>query len=149
MNEPSDYLKYRGLTLKDVEIEHLKTTIICLIEEHKVVEDLHKDVRNKRDKEQCHKEGAADLNNYIDNTLKKQAQEEDDKNRKFEEMLDKDNKDLQMEIQEIMREIERVNKEREEQKRKYEAQIKNKDEIIIGKFLSIVTLWIGFEKSNE
>ena len=38
-NEPSE-IKYRGLTLREVEIEHLKTTIIALHEEYKIVEDL-------------------------------------------------------------------------------------------------------------
>jgi hypothetical protein len=47
--------------LREVEIEHIKTTIIALHEEFKVVEDLHKDARNLRDKESNHKDGAADL----------------------------------------------------------------------------------------
>jgi hypothetical protein len=50
MNEPSES-KYRGLNLREVEVEHIKTTIIALHEEYKVVEDLHKDVKNLRDKE--------------------------------------------------------------------------------------------------
>jgi hypothetical protein len=42
-------------------VEHIKTTIIALHEEFKIVEDLHKDVKNLRDKEVNHKEGGADL----------------------------------------------------------------------------------------
>lgn len=69
----------------------MKTTIISLHEEFKVVEDLHKDVKNLRDKETDHRAGGRDLNEFVEGTLKKQATEEDQKNLKFEEMLNKEN----------------------------------------------------------
>jgi len=42
------------LTVRNVEVDHLKTTIIALHEESKVVEDEHKDAATKREKEQHH-----------------------------------------------------------------------------------------------
>ena len=48
VREPSDR---KGLSIRDVEIEHLKTSVISLHEEFRVVEDLHKDVKNLREKE--------------------------------------------------------------------------------------------------
>jgi hypothetical protein len=49
INEASD--RNSGLTHRAVEIEHLKTTIIAIHEEYKVVEDSWKDVKNLRDRE--------------------------------------------------------------------------------------------------
>ena len=119
-NEKSFY-KWRNLTLRDIEVEHLKTTIISMHEEYKVVEDLHKDVKNLREKEVDHRAGARDLTEFVEGTLKKQAVEEDQKNVKFEEMLNKENADLAAEIQEVMREIEKTNREREEQRKRFEV----------------------------
>ena len=48
----------------------MKTTIISLHEEYKVVEDLHKDVKNLRDKEIDHRAGARDLSTFVEGTLK-------------------------------------------------------------------------------
>ena len=59
------------MNLREVELEHLKTTIIAYHEEYKVVEDLHKDVKNLRDKEANHRDGGVDLQNYIDKNLRK------------------------------------------------------------------------------
>ena len=99
----------------------MKTTIISLHEEYKVVDDLHKDVKNLRDKEIDHRAGARDLNTFVEGTLKQQSVEEDQKNVRFEEMLNRENADLAAEIQEVMREIERTNREREEQRKRYEV----------------------------
>jgi hypothetical protein len=63
------------LNVREVELEHLKTTIIAYHEEYKVVEDLQKDVKNFRDKELNHREGGVDLQNYIDKQLKKKQRE--------------------------------------------------------------------------
>ena len=46
--------------------------------------------------------------------------EEEEKNKKLEEMLAQENSELQDEMQEVMKEIERVNKERDDQRRKYD-----------------------------
>ncbi len=69
-NEQSDKYNIRGLTLREVEVEHIKTTIIALHEEYKVVEDLHRDVKNYRDKEENHKEGVINLKDFTDHKLK-------------------------------------------------------------------------------
>jgi peptidoglycan hydrolase CwlO-like protein len=45
-------------------------------------------------------------------------------------MLAKENADLQDEIQEMLRQIDQVNREKEEQRKRYEGQIKGKDDII-------------------
>ena len=77
--------------MREVEVEHLKTTIIALHEEYKVVEDLHKDVQNLRDKEQNHREGGNDLQQYIDNQMKRKQREVEDENSKFEQILQQEN----------------------------------------------------------
>jgi hypothetical protein len=53
-----------------VEVEHIKTTIISLHEEYKIVEDRHKDTKNYRDKENNHKDGSDNINGYVDKQLK-------------------------------------------------------------------------------
>jgi hypothetical protein len=68
INEASS--RYQGLTHRDVEIEHLKTSIIAVHEEYKAVEDIWKDVKNLRDKEENHRLGGDDLQNYINRPLK-------------------------------------------------------------------------------
>jgi hypothetical protein len=42
------------LSIRQVEIDHLKTSIIALHEEFKVVEDERQDAENKREKEALH-----------------------------------------------------------------------------------------------
>ena len=107
--------RYRkNLTLKDVELEHLKTTIIALNEDYKVVEDLHKDTKNIREKEQHHQSTSYELDIYIKSVARIQQLDCEEKNAKFEDMLDTDNKALENEIQEVMRQIARVNQERED-----------------------------------
>jgi hypothetical protein len=77
--------------LREVEVEHLKTTIISLHEEFKVVEDLHKDVRNLRDKEENHRAGAALLTQYITGELAASEKEQEEENDRFEAALDSEN----------------------------------------------------------
>jgi len=72
----------------------LKTVIIAHHEEFKVVEDLHKDVQNQRDRETGNNQGEYKLKTYKDGTLLKQKAEEEEKNRKFEVMLNQDNEDI-------------------------------------------------------
>ena len=100
-------------------MDHLKTSIIALHEEFKVVEDERVDADNKREKEACHMRAAQEVGQFLDGVLQPQANEEEEKNRKFEEMLAKEGGDLADEVQALMQEIERVNREREEQNRRY------------------------------
>ena len=53
------------------------------------------------------------MGKFIEKTLSIQAREDDEKNTKLEEMLGKENSDLQDEIQEIMRQIDQVNRDKE------------------------------------
>jgi hypothetical protein len=86
--------------VRQVEIDHLKTTIIALHEEFKVVEDERKDADTNREKETLHQaQGTEVIGRFIDGTLTKQAQDEEEKNRKYEEMLVKENTELQDEVQ--------------------------------------------------
>ncbi len=103
-----------GLSVKGVEVEHLRISIIALHEESKVVEDEHKDAATKREKEAHHARAADEVNAFLTGTLQVQAREDEEKNSKLEEMLGKENADLQDEIQEIMRHIEQVNRDKED-----------------------------------
>ena len=95
----------QGLSVRGVEVEHLRISIIALHEESKVVEDEHKDAATKREKEAHHAKAADEINLFLAGTLQVQAREDEEKNNKLEEMLAKENSDLQDEIQEIMRQI--------------------------------------------
>jgi uncharacterized protein (DUF3084 family) len=55
--------------VRNVEIDHLKTSIIALHEEFKVVEDERKDVETKREKESVHVASAAKLSKFIEGTF--------------------------------------------------------------------------------
>ena len=110
-----------GLSVRGVEVEHLRISIIALHEESKVVEDEHKDAATKREKEAHHAKAAEEVSQFLSGTLQVQAREDEDKNSKLEEMLAKENSDLQDEIQEIMRQIDQVNRDKDEQKRKYDS----------------------------
>ena len=55
--------------MRNVEIDHLKTSIIALHEEFKVVEDERKDVETKREKESVHVASAAKLSKFIEGTF--------------------------------------------------------------------------------
>ena len=57
--------------------------------------------------------------------------DEEEKNRKYEEMLAKEGTDLQDEVADLMAEIDRVNREWEEQNRRYNQQIRAKEDILI------------------
>ncbi len=95
-----------------------------------MVEDERKDVETKREKEGFHASAENINSQYLGEVLTKQQAEEEEKNQRLEEMLAKENVELQEEIQEMMREVDRVNREREDQRRKYDAQIRNKDDIV-------------------
>ena len=58
-----------GLSVRGVELEHLRISIIALHEESKVVEDEHKDAAIKRDKEVFHARAADEMGLFIDRTL--------------------------------------------------------------------------------
>lgn len=121
----------KGLSVRQVEVDHLKTSIIALHEEFKVVEDEKRDVVSKREKEAHHGSSGSAVGDFLEATLQREAQEEEDKNRKFEDMLAKESADLQDDVQTLIREMDRVNKERDDQRRRYDAQIKAKDDIIV------------------
>jgi uncharacterized protein (DUF3084 family) len=55
-----------------VEIDHLKTSIIALHQEFKVVEDERKDVETKREKEEIHRQAAENVGRFLDRTLQLQ-----------------------------------------------------------------------------
>ncbi len=95
----------QGLSVRGVEVEHLRISIIALHEESKVVEDELKDAATKREKEAHHARAADEIKQFLGGTLQVQAREDEEKNSKLEEMLVKENSDLQDEIQEIMRQI--------------------------------------------
>ena len=113
-----------------MEIEHLKTQIIALHEEYKVVDDTWKDVKVLRDREENHQAGAEDLQNYIDGKLKQMDIEENENNLKYEQMLVDENDELMREIQKLQQEIDSVNTETQAQKVAYEKQIQTKQSII-------------------
>ena len=52
-----------------MEIDHLKTSIIALHQEFKVVEDEQKDTETKRQKEMAHEQAAEEVGRYLENTL--------------------------------------------------------------------------------
>ncbi len=58
--------------MRNVEIDHLKTSIIALHQEFKVVEDERKDTETKREKEQAHAIAAEGIGRYLEYTLTKQ-----------------------------------------------------------------------------
>ena len=58
--------------MRQVEVDHLKTSIIALHEEFKVVEDERHDADNKREKEQLHMRQAATVGEFLDGTLQPQ-----------------------------------------------------------------------------
>ena len=65
----------------------MKTTIIAMHEEFKVSEDEKKDAECKREREGFHEKAAVEIGAFIDKVLQPQVLEEEEKNRKFEEML--------------------------------------------------------------
>ena len=73
--------------MRNVEIDHLKTSIIALHQEFKVVEDERKDVETKREKEEVHRVAAETIGRFLERTLQVQQAEEEEKNKKLEEML--------------------------------------------------------------
>ena len=115
-----------------VEVDHLKTGIIALHEEFKVVEDEGADAANKREKEALHMRCAGEVGEFQDVHLQPQSNEEEEKNRTFEDLLARENIELSEEVQALTREIERVNRERDEQARKYNAAIKSKEDTVAG-----------------
>ena len=52
--------------MRQVEVDHLKTSIIALHEEFKVVEDERYDANNKREKEGIHQGLAVEVGEYLD-----------------------------------------------------------------------------------
>ena len=94
------------------------------------MEDERKDADNKREKESLHLKQGGIVSVYLDNNLQPQANDEEEKNRKFEDMLTKEGQDLQDEVNALVAEIDRVNRERDEQNRRYNQQIKSKDDIL-------------------
>lgn len=63
--------------MRQVEADHLKTSIIALHEEFKVVEDERQDAENKREKEALHMRAGATVGEFLDIVLQPQLQEED------------------------------------------------------------------------
>ena len=61
--------KAKGLSIRQVEIDHLKTSIIALHEEFKVVEDERRDADNKREKESLHLKQGGIVSVFLDNSL--------------------------------------------------------------------------------
>ena len=52
--------------MKSVEVDHLKTSIIALHEEFKVVEDERQDADNKREKDQLHLKCGIKVGEFLD-----------------------------------------------------------------------------------
>ena len=58
------------MSVRNVEIDHLKTSIIALHQEFKVVEDERKDVETKREKEDMHQAAAANVGRFLESTFR-------------------------------------------------------------------------------
>ena len=57
--------------MRNVEIDHLKTSIIALHQEFKVVEDERKDVETKREKERLHQAAGDNIGKFVEGTLQR------------------------------------------------------------------------------
>ncbi len=68
----------RGLSEKEVEIEHLKTTVVALSQKIELMKDLEKDVENHQVLSQNHKQKRVEMQNYLLETSNKIAQEASD-----------------------------------------------------------------------
>jgi len=55
--------------VRQVEADHLKTSIIALHEEYKVVEDERQDAENKREKEGLHMRAAVTVGEFLETVL--------------------------------------------------------------------------------
>ena len=80
--------------MRQVELDHLKTSIIALHEELQVVQDEGADAVIKREREQAHVRAAGLTGDYLDAHLQPQHQAEEEKNRQLEEELARETSEL-------------------------------------------------------
>jgi len=80
----------RGLSEKEVEIEHLRTTIVALTEKADVIEDMHKDVFSMKDLLRASEAHRYDLQTQLTETARK-LQDDTIKHQDYQQRLLADN----------------------------------------------------------
>jgi hypothetical protein len=83
----------KGLSEKEVELEHLKTVIVALNEKLKVREDLDEDLRNIRMQLDSAEKARTELQGYLEDAAHR-ALEEAEKNKKYQNIIINENKEL-------------------------------------------------------
>ncbi|CDW87552.1 gas2 domain containing protein [Stylonychia lemnae] len=83
----------KGLTEKEVELEHLKTVIVGLNEKLKVREDLEQDLAHSRAQTQNAEQARTILHQQLEEAARR-ALEEAEKNKKYQDILIRQNADL-------------------------------------------------------
>lgn len=91
----------RGLSEKEVELEHLKTVIVGLNEKLQVKEDIEEDLLNARQLLAENERGRKQLHLHLEETARKIV-EEAEKNKKYQDIIIGENKELGNKITEQM-----------------------------------------------
>lgn len=83
----------KGLSEKEVELEHLKTVIVGLNEKLKVREDLEQDVYNQKILTTDAERARTELHQHLESAAHK-ASDEAEKNKKYQDIIIRQNADL-------------------------------------------------------
>ena len=87
----------KGLSEKEIELEHLKTVIVGLNQKLKVREDLEEDLANARKQVQDGERARAELHFNLEEAARR-ALEEAEKNKKYQDIIINENKELNSKI---------------------------------------------------
>ncbi len=104
-----------GLSEKEVELEHLKTVIVGLNEKLKVKEDIERDLENEKKVNAEHSKAREELHRQLEEAARK-AIEEADKNKRFQDIILKENEDKDERIRDHLKTIDVKNEQIEKEK---------------------------------
>ena len=83
----------KGLSEKEVELEHLKTVIVGLNQKLKVREDIEEDLHNARKLLEDAERARSDLHLHLEEAARR-ALEEAEKNKRYQDIIIHENKEL-------------------------------------------------------
>ncbi|CDW85596.1 gas2 domain containing protein [Stylonychia lemnae] len=116
----------RGLSEKEVEIEHLKTTVIGLNTKVEVIRDMEQDVVNSQTITKNSEIKRVELQTFI-KTTSIQIQEDAQKNKQFQDSVINENNNLQQEVLRLKQALIQKEKERLDQQQRYETIISERE----------------------
>eukprot|EP00347_Sterkiella_histriomuscorum_P021380 403334174 len=116
----------RGLSEREVEIEHLKTTVIALNQKVEIIRDMEQDVDNYHQATKHSEIKRVELQTHIKETSIK-IQEDARQNKQFQDRVIEENMNLQREVLRLKEALVQKERERQDQQMKYDTIIVEKE----------------------